>query len=107
LNPGGVPTGSVWMCTRLSPRLAVPSYTRLSITHVIDFLPGITPYESTIVAEFVPSSDSVRMVLTLEPLHSDDFTKMSMRGWTSQLAKLNRRFGGRTKEAHPAGNAHG
>src|SRR5262249_20784442 len=82
-------------------------YKRLSITHVIDFLPGVTRYECTIVAEFVPSGGSVRMVLTLEPLHSDDSTKMSMRGWTSQLAKLDRRFGGQTSEAHPAGNGHG
>ena len=82
-------------------------YKRLSITHVIDFLPGVKPYESTIVTELIPSGDSVRMVITLEPLHSDDFTKMSMRGWTGQLAKLDRRFGGQVSQARPADNGHG
>jgi uncharacterized protein YndB with AHSA1/START domain len=67
---------------------------RLVITHVIDFLPGVRPYESTIMIEFFSSGDSVRMIITLQPMHSDDFTRMSLRGWTSQLAKLDERFGG-------------
>jgi len=67
---------------------------RLVITHVIDFLPGVRPYESTIMTEFFPSGDSVRMVITLQPMHSEDFTRMSLRGWTSQLAKLHARFAG-------------
>jgi len=79
-------------------------YKRLSITHVIDFLPTITPYESTIIAELVSSGDRVRMVITLDPLHSEDFTKMSMRGWTSQLAKLDGRFGGQASKAQPGNN---
>jgi uncharacterized protein YndB with AHSA1/START domain len=65
---------------------------RLAITHVIDFLSGVTPYESTIMTEFFPSGDSVRMVITLQPMHSDDFTRMSLRGWKGQLAKLDKRF---------------
>jgi len=38
-------------------------YDRLAITSVIDFLPGVIPYESTIVAEFFPSGETVRMVV--------------------------------------------
>ena len=60
--------------------------------HMIDFLPGVTAYESTMVAEFFVSGDSVRMVITLEPMHSDEFTRMSMMGLTSQLTKLDKRF---------------
>ena len=37
---------------------------RLVLTHIIDFLPGVTPYESTIVAEFFPAGERVRMVVT-------------------------------------------
>jgi len=66
---------------------------RLAITHVIDFLPGVVPYESTIVAEFFPSGDSVRMVVTLDPMHNEEFTKMSTMGFTSQLTKLDKLFG--------------
>jgi transposase-like protein len=44
------------------------------------------------MTEFFPSGDSVHMVITLQPMHSDDFTRMSSRGWKSQLAKLDKRF---------------
>lgn len=71
----------------------VRAHERLAITHVIDFLPGVAPYDSTVVAEFLVTGDTVRMVLTLDPMHSEDFTKMAVAGWTSQLTKLDRRLG--------------
>jgi uncharacterized protein YndB with AHSA1/START domain/dihydrofolate reductase len=67
---------------------------RLAITHVIDFLPGVEPYESTVVAEFFPVGDSVRVLVTLEPMHDEEFTRMSRMGFTSQLAKLDKKFTG-------------
>jgi uncharacterized protein YndB with AHSA1/START domain len=67
---------------------------RLAITHVIDFLPGVTPYESTMVVQLFPSGATVRMVVTMDPMHSEEFTKMSTEGFTSQLRKLEARFGG-------------
>ena len=67
-------------------------YQRLAITHLIDFLPGVKAYESTLLVEFFPSGESVRMVITLEPMHDEEFTKMSTLGFTSQLAKLDKRF---------------
>lgn len=73
--------------TELKPR------ERLVLTHVIDFLPGVPPYESVIVAEFFPSGSSVRMVVTLHPMHNEEFTRMSVEGFTSQLTKLDKRFG--------------
>jgi len=59
----------------------------------VDFLPGVTPYESTIVAEFFPAGEHTRMVVTLEPMHDAEFTEMQRMGFTSQLTKLDRRFG--------------
>ena len=67
-------------------------HARLAITHVIDFLPGVKPYDSTMVVEFFPSGDGVRMVVTLDPMHTEEFTKMSTMGLASQLTKLDRRF---------------
>ena len=67
---------------------------RLAITHVIDFLPGVNPYESTILVEFFPLGERVRMVITLDPMHNEEFTKMSTMGFSSQLTKLEKRFGG-------------
>jgi uncharacterized protein YndB with AHSA1/START domain len=65
---------------------------RLVLKHVVDFIPGVKPYESTITAEFFAVGDSVRMVTTLHPMHDEEFTKMSAMGFTSQLKKLEKRF---------------
>ena len=68
-------------------------YERLTLTHIMDFLPGVKPYESTIVVEFFPAGDFVRMAVTFYPMHNEEFTKMSIEGFTSQLTKLDKRFG--------------
>ena len=68
-------------------------YERLTLIHVIDFLPGVEPYENTIVVDFVPSGEFVRMVVTLHPMHDEKFSNMQVMGFTSQLTKLDKRFG--------------
>ena len=55
----------------------VRAHERLVITNVMDFLPGVDAYES---------------VVTLDPLHSEQFSKMQCEGMTSQLTKLDPRF---------------
>lgn len=65
---------------------------RLTLTHVIDFVPGLKPYESTIAVEFFSAGDTVRMVTTIEPMHNEEFTKTSIRVFTSQLKTLEERF---------------
>jgi uncharacterized protein YndB with AHSA1/START domain len=65
---------------------------RLALTHIIDFLPGVKPYDSTMVLELFPSGSSVRMVVTLTPMHDARFTQMQIEGFTSQLSKLDKRF---------------
>jgi uncharacterized protein YndB with AHSA1/START domain len=65
---------------------------RLALTHVIDFLPGVAPYESTMVVEFFPAQERVRMVVTLDGMHNEEFTTMQKEGFTSQLTKLSKRF---------------
>ena len=67
-------------------------YERLALTHVVDFVPGVPPYESTTVVEFFPLGDRVRIVVTLDPMHDEQFTRMSTMGFTSQLTKLDKRF---------------
>ena len=67
-------------------------YDRLALTHTVDFLPGVPPYEITMTVEFFPAGDRVRMVVTLDPMHDEEFTRMSAMGFTSQLTKLDERF---------------
>lgn len=68
-------------------------YKRLVLTHVIDFLPGLAPFETTMSVDFIPSGDRVRMVTTLHPMPYPEVSKMQAVGYASQLAKLDRRFG--------------
>src|SRR5262245_41181801 len=65
---------------------------QLAITHVIDFLPGVPAYDNRIAVDFFPKGEHVRMVVTLDPLHDDEFTRMSTMGFISQLTKLDKRF---------------
>jgi uncharacterized protein YndB with AHSA1/START domain len=67
---------------------------RLVLTQVIDFLPGVAPYDSVIEVDFLPQGDGrVRMVVTLSRMHDAQFTNMQRMGFASQLTKLDRRFG--------------
>jgi len=65
---------------------------RLALSHVMDFVPGVEPYEHTILVEFFPRGDWARMVTTVQRMHDDEFTRMSVEGFTSQLKRLDRRF---------------
>ena len=65
---------------------------RLILAHVIDFVPGVKPYEQVIAVDFFPSGDTVRMVTTIEPMHDEEFTHTAIRVFTGQLEMLGRRF---------------
>ena len=72
---------------------ACEPYERLTITSVIDFLPGVPAYESDIRVEFFPQGEHVRMVVTLSPMHDEAFSGMQREGFGSQLTKLDARYG--------------
>ncbi len=84
-RPGSHPTNSRFV--ELVPR------ERLVIRNAIDFLPGVAPYDSDIAVDFAVTGDRVRMTVTLDGLHNDEFTQMQREGFTSQLTKLDSRFG--------------
>ena len=73
--------------TELEPR------ERLVITNLIDFIPGVTPYENRVAVDFKVQGAQVRMVVTFDAMHSDEMTRMQKEGFTSQLTKLDKRFG--------------
>lgn len=66
---------------------------KLTLVHVIDFIEGVEPYDSTIEVDIVPQGESTRMVVTLHPHRDPHWTRMSAEGFRSQLGKLDRRFG--------------
>jgi hypothetical protein len=61
---------------------------RLAYVHLADFIPGVEPYDVATVVEFEETSDGVRMVLTFDAMHSDEWTKRAVMGWESELGKL-------------------
>ena len=61
---------------------------RLAYVHLADFIPGVDPYDVATVVELHESADGVRMVLTFDAMHSDEWTERATMGWESELGKL-------------------
>jgi uncharacterized protein YndB with AHSA1/START domain len=70
---------------------------RLVLAIMMDFLPGVAPYEGTLTVDFFPSGEWVRMVVTLSPMHDEEFTKMAAEGLASQFKNLDKLFQGRNQ----------
>jgi uncharacterized protein YndB with AHSA1/START domain len=74
---------------RLTYTEIVPGKT-IAYTHRVDFIPGLEPYTVGNKVDFFATGDNVRMVLTLDPMHSDEWTQRAVMGMESQLGKLAR-----------------
>jgi len=61
---------------------------RLAYIHLADFIPGVEPYDVATVVELQAVPVGVRMTLSLDPMHSDEWTQRAVMGWTSELEKL-------------------
>ena len=61
---------------------------RLAFTQVADFIPNVKPYEVVTTVEFATQPLGVRMVLTLDAMHDEYWTKMAVMGWESEVDKL-------------------
>ena len=61
---------------------------RLAYAHRTDFIPGVEPYSVTHLIELTPLGDSVRMVLTFDAMHEEQWTQRAVMGWEMELGKL-------------------
>lgn len=61
---------------------------RLAYTHLADFIPGVEPYAVAHLIELSPTADGVRMVLTFDAMHDEEWTKRAVMGWEMELGKL-------------------
>jgi uncharacterized protein YndB with AHSA1/START domain len=61
---------------------------RLAYIHLADFIPGVEPYDVATVVELESSPKGVRMVLTIDAMHDDEWTSRAVAGWESELGKL-------------------
>ncbi|HVE86760.1 MAG TPA: SRPBCC domain-containing protein [Myxococcales bacterium] len=68
----------------------VQPHRRLAYIHLADFVPGVEPYDVSTVVELHAGSSSVRMVLTFDAMHDEQWTQMAVMGWENELSKLAR-----------------
>jgi uncharacterized protein YndB with AHSA1/START domain len=61
---------------------------RLTFTHRTDFIPGVAPYEIATAVDLYSSDQRVRMVLTFDAMHDEEWTRRTVMGWESELGKL-------------------
>jgi uncharacterized protein YndB with AHSA1/START domain len=61
---------------------------RLAYIHLADFIPGVDPYDVAHVVELHQAGDQVRMVLTIDAMHNDEWTDRAVMGWKSEIGKL-------------------
>jgi uncharacterized protein YndB with AHSA1/START domain len=61
---------------------------RLAYVHLADFIPGVEPYDVATVVELHKTPGGVRMVLTFDAMHNDEWTERATMGWESEIGKL-------------------
>src|SRR5260370_1056037 len=61
---------------------------RLAFTQMADFIPNVKPYEVATAVEFDAHPQGVRLLLTLDAMHDDYWTKMAVMRWEQELGKL-------------------
>src|SRR3989442_15839897 len=67
----------------------VPSK-RIAYRSLIDFVPGVDPYQELPVVDLTPSGDSVRVVMMMEPLRGEVWTERLKMGRENELDNLAR-----------------
>ena len=61
---------------------------RLAYLHSADFIPGVPAYDVATLVELVATPQGVRMRLTFDAMHSEEWTQRAVMGWESELGKL-------------------
>ena len=66
----------------------VKPHARLAFDCLVDFVPGVEPYETATVVELAARGADTHLVLTIEAMHDERWTQMAVMGWESELGKL-------------------
>ena len=61
---------------------------RIAYNSVVDFVPGVKPYDQLTVVDLSPSGDGVRVVMTADPMHDDVWTQRLVMGRENELNNL-------------------
>ncbi len=63
---------------------------RLVTTNVVDFVPGVLPYQVGMAVDMEATASGTRLVVTLDAMHDQHWTEMAVKGWEGQLENLAR-----------------
>ncbi len=63
---------------------------RLAYRTRADFMPGVEPYDVDTAVDLIAGAAGVRVVLTLDAMHDEQWSKLMVLGWESELGKLAR-----------------
>jgi hypothetical protein len=61
---------------------------RLGYMSLVDFVPRVEPYEHETVIDLHDSGDRTRAVMTMEPLHDEEWTQRLIMGRKNELDNL-------------------
>ena len=61
---------------------------RIAYNSVVDFVPSVKPYDQLTVVDLTPSGDRVRVVMTADPMHDDEWTQRLVMGRENELNNL-------------------
>ncbi|MEO8243807.1 MAG: SRPBCC domain-containing protein [bacterium] len=67
---------------------------RLAYSHLVDFVPGQTPYSTALAVEFHAEGDTSEMQLTFQRMHDAEWSERQRMGWDLELGKLADLLGG-------------
>lgn len=68
---------------------------RLAYVHLADFIPGVKPYDIATTVNLHPSGSGVRMILTFDAMHDEEWTHRAVMGRESELGRLAKALEGR------------
>jgi uncharacterized protein YndB with AHSA1/START domain len=86
MESAGIPLTTV--ATKRFTEIDEPN--RLGYTSQIDFVPGVEPYEHLTEIDLEADGDDVRVVMTMNPLHDDEWTERLVAGRQNELDNLGR-----------------
>ena len=61
---------------------------RIGYREIVDFVPGVEPYEVQVDVEFQSVPDGVRVVVNFDRMHNDQWTELARQGRESELDRL-------------------
>ena len=70
--------------------IEVARHRRLAYRQQADFIPNVRPYDVETSVEFEAGPTGVRIVLTFDAMHDEEWTKRAVMGNESQLRRLER-----------------